>query len=191
MPSSGWKKRPVSSDDQRVSTDELLALAQPVHVDTLETWGEAPWSQDVGTASVRSDIIGQVSLILTHGPVCLWGEDTVTAERLLDTDGGMVPAVDLAAAGFSRTKAEAVAVSLFLQSKRATVDDVLMAEVAVRVFQEDEMLAAAAGFDGDDVDAMIERINADAEAGLFDDDEVFGAAGRSVECPSCGAVFET
>ena len=97
----------MSSDDQRISVDEFLSHARPVAVDTLDaTTAHAPWSRDVGLASLRSATYGVVDIVLTHGNVVYFGHDTVIAEQMQPEDAGTVLAIDVAELGWSRDQSQ-------------------------------------------------------------------------------------
>ena len=160
----------MSSDDQRVSTDELLALAQPVHVDQLDTTAFAsPWAGDVGSRAVQSATFGNLELILTHGDVVLHGADRVEAERFEGRDGGTVPVVDLAAHGFSRQAAEAAVLSIRTHYDRDRADPVMLAELVTGLAQIEPEATVAAGWDGDSLDTLLDAVAELEGAGLFND----------------------
>ncbi len=173
----------MSSDDQRIGVDDLLAHAEPVPVDSLDISLHAPWSRDVGLASLRSAVYG-VDIILTHRDKVVFGHDAVVAEQMQPEDGGRVLAIDTAKLGWTETRTKGWALAKFNPHRLASVAKPVMAEWSIEVFQEDPDLAAAAGFDGDDIDAMLQAID-------DEDAEVLGAASEGdggFECPNCGVV---
>lgn len=179
----------MSSDDQRISTEELLSMAEAVHVDTLTRWSGDPWQADVGQRAVQSQVFGQIGLVLTHGTEVLYGGDLVDAQRHQPDDGGRVPVVDLAKAGFTRGKAEAAALALWTNHRNATVDDVMLAELVTSLIESEQEALAAAGWDGDDVDALIAKIERDDPPDSFGDidPDSFNLAST---CPKCGFEFD-
>lgn len=176
----------MSSDDQRIGVDEFLSHARPVDVDQLDTSLAAPWSRDVGLASLRSATYGVMDVVITHGNTVQFGHDTVIAEQMQPEDGGRVMAIDVAELGWPPIKAKGAALAKFNPHKLASVDKVLMAEWSVEVYQADSEWAAAAGFDGDDVDAMIAAMD-DQDESIFGGDSDSDGGGM-VTCPNCGVV---
>jgi CelD/BcsL family acetyltransferase involved in cellulose biosynthesis len=100
-------------------------------------------------------VFGQLSVVLAHGPLVLLGQDIVDAQRHQPDDDGFVPVVDLAAAGWDLHRAQAAALALWTNYRHSTVDDPLLAELVVSIHEQDSDLTGAAGWDGDDIDALI------------------------------------
>ena len=149
----------MSSDDQRIGTQELLDHAKPVHVDTLTPWDQDPYQPDVGHAAVMSGEFGQGTLVLTHGTTVVFGSAAVDAQRHQPDDDGTVPAVDLAELGWSMQTAQRFATGLWTAAKSATTDEALLAELLTGWASEDMALLDGTGFDGDDLDALLEGLD--------------------------------
>lgn len=188
-----------SSDDQptdRVSTELLERLQRTCHVDELAAWPGDPFQHDVGAATVRDGAFGKLRLAVVVDGQVVYGADVVEAERVEPRDGGMVRVLDLTSLGWSARKAHAWAVGQMTADRQALVDEVQLAELLIDLHQNDAALAVAAGWDGDDLDALLRRIEED-NPGTFGDGEPpagepGGAGGDGggdlvlVSCPECG-----
>ena len=175
----------MSSDDARLDTERLLELAVPTHVDNLTRWDGDPWQSDVGSAAAHSSRLGQTRLVLTHGGMVVYGGAVVDAQRHQPDDGGMVPAVDLAAAGFSLVEAQAAALSMMTADRAALIDRPLLAELTIGLHEAGGGLLEAAGWDGDDIDGVLADIERDDDEA----DDPIGGPAKDVRCPDCGSVF--
>lgn len=179
----------MSSDDQRISTDQLLDMAKPVHVDTLTRWEQSPWTGDVGLRSLQSTVFGQTGLVFTHGDTVLYGDDTVDAQRHQPDDDGFVPVVDLAQAGFNRQKAEAFVLAIWTNHRRTVPDNAMLAELVTQITQYDPDVAVASGWDGDDLDALLDALSRDDPPPSFGDVDV-DSFDFEATCPKCGFEFD-
>lgn len=159
----------MSSDDQRISTDQLLDMAKPVHVDTLTRWEQSPWTGDVGLRSLQSTVFGQTGLVFTHGDTVLYGDDTVDAQRHQPDDDGFVPVVDLAQAGFNRQKAEAFVLAIWTNHRRTVPDHTILAELVTELYQYDHDVSIAAGWDADELDALLTMLDKGGHLPSLDD----------------------
>lgn len=158
-----------TSDDQptdRVTTDLLASLQRTVNVDQLAVWPGDPFQHDIGAATVRDATFGKLRLPVVIDGQVVYAADLVEAERCDPKDQGMVRVLDLTPLGWAPRKAHAWAVGQMTADREATADDVLLAELLIDLHQTDRALAEAAGWDGDDLDALLERMRAD---GTLDD----------------------
>lgn len=163
----------MSSDDapMRISTDNLDDLLVNVHVDDLSFWDADPFAHDIGAATVRNAAFGHVRIPLVHDGEVLWGGALVEAERMEPRDDGRIRVLDLSAAGWSRERAIAAALGEITAERTAVADDVSLAELLIEIREHDETLTSAAGWDGDDIDALLEQIERDAADLDLDEDE--------------------
>ena len=164
----------MSSDDTRITTDDLLTHANPVNAADLTPMDGHPWEGDVGLAATMSDAFGQTQLVFTHGQTIIWGEEIVRAQLAQPDDGGMVPAVDFAALGWPVERAQTWLLGRLSQQRRGTLDLSDLAELAAGRVTADPELAQMAGWDGDQLDDVLNTL--DANTTVSEWAEAFGAA---------------
>ena len=176
----------MSSDDQRITTDQLQTLIRVATVDELERWDEAPWgSYDIGQQTIRDTVFGKLTLPVIHNGKVRLGSRVVDGERIEPKDGGRILVIDLDPLGWSEQRAKAAVLGEMLGEREATIDEVLLGELVTDIASYDLSLTEAAGMDGDDIDALLEALNSDPSD--FDDDG-HGSGERTVTCPDCGAL---
>lgn len=163
----------MSSDDtssDRMSVELLQQSIRVATTDELSAWAESPVGGfDLGAQTVRDSVFGKLGLPVIHNQRVLLGSRIVDAERIEPKDGGRVVVIDLTPLGWTANRAEAAVLGEFLGERDSTVDDVLLAELATRLATEEAELFLSTGMDGDDLDALIEQIEADQHnVGLAD-----------------------
>lgn len=149
----------MSSDEKRITPDELNELAETRDITTLTLWEEDPYGAgDIGAETVAQARLGQTEHVLVHGDLVLWGGVMVAAEHHQPLNGGTVSVIDVAAKGWSLSEAKAEVLRRFKRTADIMVDANLLAELVTQLHAEDAALLAAVGWDGDDIDALIAQI---------------------------------
>jgi site-specific DNA-methyltransferase (adenine-specific)/site-specific DNA-methyltransferase (cytosine-N4-specific) len=162
----------MSSDDvasDRVSTEILEKLISTVDVSDLRAWAEQPLDYDVGLATVRDGVFGKLGLPVVWEGEVLIGSQIVDAEKIDPKDGGRVMVIDLTPLGWPRHKALAAALGELTAQRTAYWDDKLLAELVTSLHEQDAALLSQSGWGGDEIQELLDRIEAD-EAGVFDGD---------------------
>lgn len=175
----------MSSDDKRISTEQLLDLAEKVHVNDLTRWEGDPFQTDIGQRTLQTAVFGQTGLVLTWQGEIVYGADTVDAQRHQPDDAGYVPVVDLAKAGYSREMAQAAALAVWTNHRQAVPDYAMLAELVTGLHQWDHEVTEIAGWDGDDIDALLEAVDNLDDPPDFGDDAGFPGS-DVMRCPHCG-----
>lgn len=168
----------MSSDDvasDRVSTEILEKLIRTVDTSELSAWSESPIDYDVGAATVRDSVFGKLGLPVVWEGEVLIGSQIVDAEKIQPRDGGRLMVIDLTPLGWPRHKALAAALGELTAQRTAYWDDKMLAELVTSLHDQDAAVLEAAGWGGDEIQELLDRIEAD-ESGVFDgagiDDEV-------------------
>lgn len=160
----------MSSDEKRITPDELNELAETRDIASLTLWEEDPYGAgDIGAETVAQARLGQTEHVLVHGDLVLWGGVMVAAEHHQPLNGGTVSVIDVAAKGWTLSEAKAEVLRRFKRTADIMVDANLLAELVTQLHAEDAELLAMVGWDGDDIDALLEQIERDEKAGLGGD----------------------
>jgi hypothetical protein len=131
-----------------------------------------PRQGDVGAVATSIDTFGQRKPVVyqtrkvkrTMRKVVVAGNHTLLAARSLGWD--MIAAID--ADDLTPLQAQAYAAADNRTAERGTYDDVALAEFLTDIARQDEELFAATGYDGDDLDDLLAKIDAAAGDGGFD-----------------------
>lgn len=175
----------MSSDDGRITPDELAGLEDTRHISTLTLWGQDPYGgTDVGVETLAMARLGQTERALIHGDTVLWGGVFVAAEYHEPRNGGNIAVVDVTNR-WTLNEAKAEVLRRFKRARNVIPDETALGELLVDLAQQDADLLASIGIDGDDIDDLINKLANDDDDGFPPDDE----GGRDVTCPACGAAF--
>lgn len=174
----------TSSDDDKISPDDLVDAIRVVDIAELASWDRSPVDYDVGMITVQAGEFGQLQPVIAHQGTVLFDGGESDAERVDPKHGGRLAVFDLPVS-WSRQRAEAAALALLTRHRQGLWDDGKLAELVTGLHVEMPEIAAAAGWDGDALDELLVALEP------FDDGETAGggAPGGSDPCPACGRPF--
>lgn len=175
----------MSSDEKRITPDELAGLEDVRHISTLQLWERDPYgAADVGVETLAQARLGQTERCLVHGDLVLWGGVFVAAEYHQPLNDGNVAVTDITSR-WSLNEAKAEVIRRFKRARDVIPDETMLGETLIELAQADMSLLNSIGIDGDDIDDLLAKLNADDSDGFPSDDP----EPHDVTCPACGATF--
>lgn len=177
----------MSSDEKRLTPDELKQMTETRSIETLSLWEQDPYgAADLGAETIAQARFGQTETVLVHGELVLWGGVIVEAERIASLNGGTVSVLDVARKGWSLAEAKAEVLRRHRRDENTDVDGGLFAEMLLELWDADQELVEDAGYSQDEIDAVVADINAEEPPV---NDAPSEKAPRRVTCPACAESF--
>lgn len=133
-----------------------------VPVADLTTWA-GPYQGDVGAAHTYLGTFGQWQVPVVVDGRVVYGQEYVEAERHDPHFAGNMAVLDLSDLGWSEEMVVGAVLGLHRQAQLQSIDQEMLVSLLTDLHASDERILTGAGYDRDDIDAIIAQLERDQQ----------------------------